>query len=643
MSHSNLNRGTAALTVCLSFLFVRPLMAADGWFPFDMSVEDFWVEDEKGFRTSNNVTVPEGTSLTIHCAWTVRPTQFVNVKEKLWWNGNLVTADGHTQGLFPIEIPPDEYGDKQWESGGIIGIGTTSNSVHGTKKLEGNFKTGWNAVGAGNHKLSCLLDSFEYNLDLEKTRANNRREITVTVLGSPSVEAISTMETAAVRSNGAEYVSVGDLLGLSLVSREVQEDFLARYLDRQGSTQDFWRSLEDDDTFDPADREELRALLQLGELVQFEPPLLQHIKSLRESGELESLQDLARFDQQRWRELLEKTAGDNGIALPESIPGRTPEERLDNYITSLREPLEALFPSDSLRHALMGATDADSGNTVPRVAPARTAAPGIRAITAQQDKPQAPPNPCAMDVTYYVPKQPVVESSSSSLRVGDQVQLQCRFEKRTRQLEWQQCDAAAQTANSILKSAQESGSRYSGIVSINDGTVGVATSPVDGSSFENTKLWKFDEPGSQRISCQVDNPFRFAAEGEPTYLSATISVDVIARSDGRTFSGFERGTARRVATVERTSQTAPVAAAGRFRLLERSEISRESSDQALVQPQLPVARQPGGNDVINPSLNPQPEVPSLKRDHTAISVKPESKPLPELAVPKPIGNNTGHR
>ena len=122
--------------------------------------------------------------LLIRCAWAVRPTQYVEVKQKLCWNGNVVNADGHSQGLFPIEIPPDKYGDTQWESGGIVGVGTTSHSIHGTKKLEGEFKTGRNALGAGNRKLSCVLDSFEYNIDLEKTRANNRREITVTVLDS---------------------------------------------------------------------------------------------------------------------------------------------------------------------------------------------------------------------------------------------------------------------------------------------------------------------------------------------------------------------------------------------------------------------------------------------------------------------------
>jgi hypothetical protein len=216
--------------------------------------------------------------------------------------------------------------------------------------------------------------------------------------------------------------------------------------------------------------------------------------------------------------------------------------------------------------------------TVPDAASARTAAPAIRAMNAQSEQTEAPPNPCSMDVTYYVPKPPIIESSSASLQVGDQVRIQCGFEKRTRQLEWQQCDAAAQTANSILKSAEDSGSRFSGIVSINDGTVGVTTSPEDHSNFQNMKLWTFDEPGSYQVSCKIDNAFHYASDGQPTYLSAAISVDVAGRSDGLTFSRFEPGLARSVTTVQRPSQPSPDTATGSFRLRERAGVNRETAD-----------------------------------------------------------------
>jgi peptidoglycan hydrolase-like protein with peptidoglycan-binding domain len=147
-------------------------------------------------------------------------------------------------------------------------------------------------------------------------------------------------------------LSVGELVGTSLVSRELQEMFLSRYLTREGSVAEFWRGLEEDQNFDPQAREDLRFTLHLGMLTQYHAPLMLQLKSLRQRGELKSLRDLAGFDRKHWRQLLEANRGTDEIILPPDTPGQNPEERLNNYITALREPIEALFPSDSLRHAI---------------------------------------------------------------------------------------------------------------------------------------------------------------------------------------------------------------------------------------------------------------------------------------------------
>ncbi|HNP66201.1 MAG TPA: peptidoglycan-binding domain-containing protein, partial [Woeseiaceae bacterium] len=164
-------------------------------------------------------------------------------------------------------------------------------------------------------------------------------------------------ETAFPPADGTGRISVGDLLSASLVDRDVQEAFLSRYLAREGSLQEFWSNLEEDDSFNAAAREDLRFTLHLGMLTQYQLPLMQQLKALRKREELNSLRDLAGFARRRWRELLELAAGEDGVALPDDIPGQTPEERVNHYITSLREPIETLFPSDSLRHALKRAPD----------------------------------------------------------------------------------------------------------------------------------------------------------------------------------------------------------------------------------------------------------------------------------------------
>jgi hypothetical protein len=85
------------------------------------------------------------------------------------------------------------------------------------------------------------------------------------------------------------------------------------------------------------------------------------LKGLRQRGEFKSLRDLAGFDRKRWRQLLEASARSGEIILAPDAPGQTPEERLDHYITTLREPVEMLFPSDCLRHALTRAPNSSPG------------------------------------------------------------------------------------------------------------------------------------------------------------------------------------------------------------------------------------------------------------------------------------------
>jgi hypothetical protein len=222
-------------------------------------------------------------------------------------------------------------------------------------------------------------------------------------------------------------------------------------------------------------------------------------------------------------------------------------------------------------------------------------------MNAQQIAPQAPPNPCRMDVTYYVPKPPVIESSSPSLQVGDQVQIQCGFEQRTRQLEWPQCDDEAKRAMASFKFSQESGSRYSGMMIVDDANVSLASSPVEGGNFDNTGTWLFNEAGAHQVICQVDNGLHVAGSDSPVHLRTSVSVRVGVRSDAQEFRAFEPGTARRVPTTSRPAQVAPLASDGRMRLGD-AEVSAR------------------GNDVlINPASNPQPEVPSRKLEEgTAI-------------------------
>lgn len=154
-------------------------------------------------------------------------------------------------------------------------------------------------------------------------------------------------------------ISIGALLGTSLVEKELQESFLAKYLSRSASPEEFWKSLEKDERFSREAIDDLRFTLQLAWLMCYRLPVLEQFKQLRRSGEVGSLQDLGHLDRTRWSEILDSAAEEDAWVLPETIPGDTPEERLDHYITSLRASIEQLFPSDSLRKALTAVSDGE--------------------------------------------------------------------------------------------------------------------------------------------------------------------------------------------------------------------------------------------------------------------------------------------
>lgn len=156
----------------------------------------------------------------------------------------------------------------------------------------------------------------------------------------------------AKQTEGIDQVPLGRLLETSLVEKTVQQEFLGHYLEHEGSPDEFWRKLEKEKVLDREAINDLRFTLHLGKLTRFHLPLLKQLKKLRRKGELTSLRDLAAFDRSRWRQLLETAAGEDGVNIPPDIPGATPKQRLNNYISMLREPLETLFPSDSLRHAI---------------------------------------------------------------------------------------------------------------------------------------------------------------------------------------------------------------------------------------------------------------------------------------------------
>ncbi len=183
---------------------------------------------------------------------------------------------------------------------------------------------------------------------------------------------------------------------------------------------------------------------------------------------------------------------------------------------------------------------------VPATAMPATAIPGA----ARSGAVQAPPNPCDYEATYYEPLPPVIETSAPNYQVGDQVQISCAFEKRTKKLEWQQCDDFAKNAIQVMKYGAESGSRYSGLFVVDGTTIGVSSSPMDGGNFKDAALWTFSEAGEHVVSCMVDNGLRPSEKDGAIYLESQSEVTVSSATGPQTYRRFDPEAARRLPTRE---------------------------------------------------------------------------------------------
>lgn len=216
--------------------------------------------------------------------------------------------------------------------------------------------------------------------------------------------------------------------------------------------------------------------------------------------------------------------------------------------------------------------------------------PGIEALPHQAVA-TAPPNPCGLEVSYYVPEAPVIRAGDAGVQAGDQVEIECRFRRESRTVEWAQCDAAAKRAMARVAAAQQSNGRYSGIVAIDGNTVGVGSSPTDGAEFTRTQLWSFKEPGAHEVRCQTDNALRFAARGAAKYLDNGVSVDVAARSSARSYRRFDAATAVAVGAAAVPSAAQPQFGEGRVRLSEPA-VSSGGRTGFVIQDSIPISDLP---------------------------------------------------
>jgi hypothetical protein len=134
--------------------------------------------------------------------------------------------------------------------------------------------------------------------------------------------------------------SLGALLGTFIPASAQQATFLTAYANYDGPRDKFWtEELPKQPGFqDPREIKKVQLALQLGMLTQNHVPLIQAVQRTRP---LTAVRDLVQLDAAAWTALVTQPA----VGVPPDVPGRTPQEQVTNYVTTIVETLKAALPT----------------------------------------------------------------------------------------------------------------------------------------------------------------------------------------------------------------------------------------------------------------------------------------------------------
>ena len=144
----------------------------------------------------------------------------------------------------------------------------------------------------------------------------------------------------------------GALVKSALPDAGLQATFISAYLDHKGSSELFWRKVQDSpvgDALHPLKphAEALQFTLELGALTGLNAPLVQHLKT---TAKHKSARELARYDASGWQSLLEK----NGIDVPEEFEQTAePAARTKLYAERLAHQVEDAYPGEFVAHRVI--------------------------------------------------------------------------------------------------------------------------------------------------------------------------------------------------------------------------------------------------------------------------------------------------
>jgi hypothetical protein len=167
-----------------------------------------------------------------------------------------------------------------------------------------------------------------------------------------------------------------------LANRQLQDAFIDRYAGHQGTLEEFWQKLRQDQAFQTEGLvEDIQFTLQLSWLTEHNIPLVQALRQNEKYKDITSERQLTRLSETDWQELILAAKDGDTVAIPEGIPGESEEEKIKNYADNILSALEIAYPMDYVWQGVAQAPDLDLG--VARQVAARVEIPSSNFETRQ--------------------------------------------------------------------------------------------------------------------------------------------------------------------------------------------------------------------------------------------------------------------
>jgi hypothetical protein len=137
-------------------------------------------------------------------------------------------------------------------------------------------------------------------------------------------------------SDVPDAASLKKLLSVTGLPVSKQKTLLKAYINNIKPVNKFWKDFRNHKDFGDRIVDELQLALQLGAVTRNHLPL---IEKLWGHSDVKSARDLAKFDVEGWKDLL------NGITIPEDIKGDTNHDKKNNYALAMTRIVEDAFPT----------------------------------------------------------------------------------------------------------------------------------------------------------------------------------------------------------------------------------------------------------------------------------------------------------